>query len=191
MKTIRTALLLFLVLTVLTGMVYPLVITGVAQLAFPAKANGSILVENRQVIGSALLGQRFDSTAYFSSRPSATEYQSLPSGGSNFAVTSNKLLHQVAVRAKQFGSANGLSDTKSIPSEMLFASASSLDPHISPQAARLQVNRIVVARRLNTVHKKKLLRLIDEQTEKPQFFCLGEERVNVLQLNLQLDKVFK
>lgn len=191
MKTIGTALRLFLGLTVLTGILYPLLITGVGQLAFPAKANGSLLVENQHVVGSALFGQRFDSTAYFTSRPSVTDYQTLPSGGSNLAVTSNKLIHQVAQRAKQFGSANGLSDTKSIPSEMLFASASGLDPHISPQAARLQVNRIVEARHLSADQKKKLLRLIDEQTEKPQFLCLGEERVNVLQLNLRLDNAFK
>lgn len=191
MKTIGTALRLFLGLTILIGILYPLFITGVAQLAFPAKANGSLLVENRQVVGSALIGQRFDSVVYFSSRPSATDYHTLPSGGSNLAVTSNKLIHQVALRAKQFGSANSLNDAIDIPSEMLFASASGLDPHISPLAARLQVNRIVINRHLSADQKKKLLRLIDEQTEKPQYLFLGEERVNVLQLNLRLDNAFK
>lgn len=188
MKTVLTALRLFLGLTVLTGILYPLLITAVAQLAFPAKANGSLLVENQQIVGSALIGQAFDSAAYFSTRPSAIAYQTMPSGGSNLAVTSSRLVKQVTARNRRFCSFNKLNRNQSVPAEMLFASASGLDPHISPEAARLQVDRIAEAHQFNLDQKKKLLRLIDQQTEKPQFYILGEERVNVLQLNLRLDK---
>lgn len=188
MKTLTTALRLFLGLTVLTGILYPLLITGVAQLAFPAKANGSLLVENNRIVGSALIGQAFDSAAYFSPRPSAIAYQTLPSGGSNLAVTSSRLAKEVAARNQAFYSTNKLNRIQSVPAEMLFASASGLDPHISPEAARLQVGRIAEARQFNSNQKKKLLRLIDQQTEKPQCYVLGEERVNVLLLNLSLDK---
>jgi K+-transporting ATPase ATPase C chain len=187
MKTLSTAFRIFLLLTVLTGILYPLVVTGIAQLAFPSKANGSLITINQRVVGSELIGQTFDSTAYFTSRPSAITYQTMPSGGSNLGVTSSKLKMQVETRKKQFLSSNGLSDQTVVPSEMLFASASGLDPHISPEAARLQVNRIVEARKWSSAEKKKLLRLIEQHTEKPQFFCLGQERVNVLVLNLSLD----
>jgi K+-transporting ATPase ATPase C chain len=188
MKTIQTALRLFLSLTVLTGVLYPLLITGVAQLAFPAKANGSLLTVNHRIVGSALIGQSFNTAVYFSSRPSAIGYQTLPSGGSNLAITSSLLLEEVKTRKKTFCSSNKLSTNQPIPAEMLFASASGLDPHISTKAARLQVDRIVEARQFNVDQKKQLFHLIDQVTEKPQFYVLGEERVNVLLLNLKLDK---
>lgn len=191
MKTLVTALRFFLIITLLTGVVYPLAVTGLAQLAFPSKANGSLLVRQHRIIGSELLGQAFDSTAYFSSRPSAVDYQTMPSGGSNLALTSGKLNRQVAARKERFLSFNGLDDHTDIPSEMLFASASGLDPHISSQAALLQVHRIVAVRRLNAQQRQKLLQLIEQHTEKPQFYCLGQERVNVLLLNLSLDEVFQ
>jgi K+-transporting ATPase ATPase C chain len=191
MKTIGIALRIFLFFTVLTGIVYPLAVTGISQLAFPSKANGSLIVNKHRVIGSELIGQSFDSTAYFNSRPSAIGYQTLPSGGSNLGVTSNKLKVQVEDRKKQFLACNGLGNNAVIPSEMLFASASGLDPHISPQAALLQVNRIAGARHLKAAQKTKLLQLIVQHTEKPQFYCLGQKRVNVLLLNISLDEVFK
>ena len=187
MKTLTTSLKIFLFFTVLTGIIYPLLVTGIAQLAFPAKANGSLIVRNEKVIGSELLGQSFDSTAYFSSRPSAIAYQTMPSGGSNLGRTSIKLKVQVEARKKQFLTFNDLGNNTFVPSEMLFASASGLDPHISPEAAMLQVNRIAGVRHLNAVQKQQLIQLIEKQTEKPQFFCLGESRVNVLLLNLSLD----
>jgi K+-transporting ATPase ATPase C chain len=188
MKTIQTALRLFLILTVLTGVLYPLLITGVAQLAFPAKANGSLLTVNHRIVGSALIGQSFNTAVYFSPRPSAIGYQTLPSGGSNLAITSSLLLEEVKTRKKNFCSSNKLSTNQPIPAEMLFASASGLDPHISTEAARLQVDRIAEARQFNVDQKKQLFHLIDQVTEKPQFYVLGEERVNVLLLNLKLDK---
>jgi len=191
MKTLTTALKIFLFFTVLTGILYPLVVTGIAQLAFPTQANGSLIVRNDQVIGSQLLGQTFDSTTYFTSRPSAIAYQTMPSGGSNLGVTSSKLKAQVEARKKQFLTFNGLGNNTVIPSEMLFASASGLDPHISPEGALLQVNRIAGARQLNASQKQKLYQLIKERTEKPQFYCLGKERVNVLLLNLSMDALIK
>ncbi len=191
MKTLTTSLKIFLFITILTGIIYPLVVTGISQLAFPSKANGSLIVNNHRVIGSELIGQSFDSAAYFASRPSAIAYQTLPSGGSNLGVTSSKLKAQVEARKKQFLAFNGLSNNPVIPSEMLFASASGLDPHISPKAAFLQVNRIARARHLNSTEKQKLLQLIAQHTEKPQFYCLGEKRVNVLLLNLSMDAFIK
>jgi len=191
MKTIGIALRIFLFFTVLTGIIYPLVVTGITQLAFPSKANGSLIVNNHRVLGSELIGQSFDSTAYFTSRPSAIDYQALPSGGSNLGVTSNKLKAQVEARKKQFLTFNGLGNNTVVPSEMLFASASGLDPHISQEAALLQVNRIAGARQLNSAQKQKLFQLIEQHTEKPQFYCLGKKRVNVFLLNLSLDALVK
>jgi len=191
MKTISVALRIFLFFTVLTGIVYPLAVTGITQLAFPFKANGSLIVTNHRVLGSELIGQSFDSTAYFTSRPSAIAYQTLPSGGSNLGVTSSKLKAQVDARKKHFLTFNELANNTVVPSEMLFASASGLDPHISTEAALVQVNRIAAARHLNSAQKQKLLHLIEQHTEKPQFYCLGEKRVNVLLLNLSMDEVFK
>jgi potassium-transporting ATPase KdpC subunit len=191
MKTISTAFRLFLILTFLTGIAYPLAVTGIAQLAFPAKANGSLVLRNHRAIGSELIGQKFDSTAYFTSRPSAVDYQTLPSGGSNLGMTSAKLKMQVAARKTQFLSINGLSSTTIIPSEMLFASASGLDPHISPEAALLQVPRIACARKLTSAQKLQLQQFVTELTEGPQFFCLGQSRVNVLVLNLRMDEQLK
>ncbi|MEI8204304.1 MAG: potassium-transporting ATPase subunit KdpC [Bacteroidota bacterium] len=189
MKTTIIALKIFLFFSVLTGIVYPLLITGIAQITFPDKANGSLIIKDNKTIGSELIGQLFDSTIYFSPRPSAISYNPLPSGGSNFGLTNAKLKHTVDSLAKQFLMVNQLDSQTAIPSEMLFASASGLDPHISPQAALLQVNRIAKARNFHSVQKQKLMQCIKDLTEKPQFFCLGEPRINVLLLNLDIDKI--
>jgi K+-transporting ATPase ATPase C chain len=180
---------IFAVLTVLCGVVYPLFITGIAQLVFPAKANGSLILQGNKVIGSELIGQKFDSIIYFSSRPSATDYNPLPSGGSNLGPTSSKLKQLVTERTSQFAKFNLLSGSDAIPSEMLFASASGLDPHISPKAALLQVDRIVKARNFDNNQKQKVIELIASKTESPQFDVLGATRINVLILNLELDKI--
>lgn len=189
MKTIYRALKIFLLLTILTGIIYPLLITGIAQVFFSPKANGSFLEKNGKVIGSKLIGQQFDTTIYFMSRPSAILYNPLPSGGSNYGLTSHKLKELVSARKKHFATFNYLDTLSVIPSEMLFASASGLDPHISSQAANLQVERIVKYRNFSPAQKKRLKQLIKDQTEHPQFLLLGEERVNVLLLNLALDKI--
>ncbi|MDD2303810.1 MAG: potassium-transporting ATPase subunit KdpC [Prolixibacteraceae bacterium] len=190
MKTqIKIALKIFILFTVLLGGIYPLVITGVAQLVFPEKANGSLIAVDNKVVGSKLIGQKFNSDIYFSSRPSATDYNPLPSGGSNLGLTSEKLKQQVDERKLQFVKVNQLDENEPIPSEMLFASASGLDPHISPDAAIIQVGRIENARNFNSTQKQQLFQAINRLTEEPQFLFLGEARINVLQLNLELDKI--
>ncbi|MCU0473067.1 MAG: potassium-transporting ATPase subunit KdpC [Bacteroidales bacterium] len=189
MKTIIISLKIFLFFTMLTGIVYPLLVTGIAQVTFPAKANGSLIVNDNQTIGSSLIGQQFDSIIYFTSRPSAISYNPLPSGGSNYGLTNLKLKNLVAERKKQFIVFNQLDSLTVIPSEMLFASASGLDPHISKQAALLQVARVAKARNFNAIQKQNLVQSVKTLTETPQFLILGEERVNVLILNLELNKL--
>lgn len=189
MKTISIAIKIFLVFTILTGIIYPLLVTGIAQVIFPHQANGSLILKDNKVIGSELIGQKFDSTIYFTSRPSAVDYNPLPSGGSNYGVTSAKLKAQVTERKNKFIAFNGLGKDADIPSEMLFASASGLDPHISPKAADLQINRIVKARNFSTIQKQKLKLLVEQMSEAPQLTCLGESRVNVLMLNIELNKI--
>jgi len=189
MKTLIISLKIFLFFTVLTGIIYPLLITGAAQLIFPSKANGSMIIRGDKTIGSVLIGQKFDSPIYFSSRPSAVAYNPLPSGGSNFGLTNKKLKKIADSCEKQFIAFNHLDSRTEIPSEMIFASASGLDPHISPGAALLQVDRITEARRFSTIQKQKLVQCINDLTEPPQFLCLGEERINVLLLNLAADQI--
>jgi potassium-transporting ATPase KdpC subunit len=189
MKTLFIALKIFLFFTILTGIVYPLLITGIAQIIFPSNANGSIIYKDNIAIGSELIGQQFDSSIYFHSRPSAISYNPLPSGGSNFGLTNVKLKNLVAQRRHQFIIINQLDSTTEIPSEMLFASASGLDPHISPKAALMQVNRICKARNFNSGQKKMLTDFLNQITELPQFNCLGEGRINVIDLNIELDKI--
>jgi potassium-transporting ATPase KdpC subunit len=189
MKTLVVSLKIFLLLTIVTGILYPLLVTVIAQLAFHSKANGSMIVKNNITAGSELIGQPFDSAYYFSSRPSAVSYNPLPSGGSNYGLTNTKLKDLVAERRKQFIAFNQTDSLIEIPSEMLFASASGLDPHISLQAALLQVDRIAKARHFDEKQKEELLQLIKTRTEAPQFLLLGEERINVLLLNLELDKI--
>lgn len=189
MKTLKISLKIFLFFTVLTGIIYPLFVTGVAHLVFPEKANGSIIKIDDKNIGSSLIGQQFDSSIYFSSRPSAISYNPLPSGGSNYGLSNPKLINLVNERNAMFIKNNGLDSLTAVPSEMVFASASGLDPHISPEAALLQVNRIAKARNFDEVYKEKLIKLIENHTEKPQFLVFGEVRVNVLLLNLELDKI--
>jgi potassium-transporting ATPase KdpC subunit len=189
MKTFIISLKTLLFFTVLTGIIYPLFVTGVAQSIFPAKANGSLIIKDNKAIGSELIGQQFDSAIYFTSRPSAISYNPLPSGGSNYGLTNSKLKELVNQRKQQFIAFNQLDSLTAIPSEMLFASASGLDPHISVKAALLQVNRIAKARNFNTTQKQQLFQCIKQQTEAPQLLVLGEERVNVLLLNLEVDKI--
>ena len=189
MKTLFITLKIFMLFTVLTGIIYPLVVTGITQAIFPAKANGSLIIQDERIIGSELIGQEFNSAIYFTSRPSAVSYNPLPSGGSNYGITSQKLKQQVFERKQKFIEFNGLDINTEMPAEMLFASASGLDPHISLQAASLQVDRISKARNFDDVQKQKLLEIVKENTETPQFLCLGQERINVLKLNLDLDNI--
>jgi potassium-transporting ATPase KdpC subunit len=189
MKTqLMIALKFLLAMTVLTGIVYPLAMTGLAQVSFPSKANGSLIMINNKIIGSELIGQKFDSTIYFWSRPSAIGYNPIPSGASNYGPTSDTLRKLVTSRRNLFSEINSV-DIAAIPKEMVFASASGLDPHISPKAAQMQVNRVAAARSFNEKQKEELLKVISDLTEPLQFGLLGEERINVLKLNLALDNI--
>ncbi len=191
MKTqIFIALKILLVMTILTGLVYPLLMTGIAQIIFPAKANGSLVVKDGKLIGSRLIGQKFDTTIYFWSRPSAIDYNPIPSGASNYGPTSVKLKQQMEGWRHNFIVKNELNDdTLSIPKEMIFASASGLDPDISPEAAMLQLNRVVKARKFSEAQRLKTLMLIKSLTKGPQFSIFGEPRINIFELNLALDNL--
>lgn len=185
-KQLRPALVMLAILTLITGVIYPLTVTGIGQLLFPAQANGSLVGDETQPIGSALLGQVNGDPRYFWPRPSATEYGTLPSGGSNLAPTSAALAELVTQRAADFRAAHGLSAGDPVPVEMLFASGSGLDPHVSPDAARLQAGRVAAARGLDAA---RVVALVEEHVEGPQLGLLGEPRVNVLLLNLALDEL--
>ena len=186
MKIILKSLKIFLFLTILTGIIYPLFVAGIAQVIFPVKANGSLIEFDNRTVGSKFIGQQFDSAKYFTSRPSAVSYNPLPSGGSNYGLTNVKLKYLVAERRIHFIAFNQLDSLTDVPSEMLFASASGLDPHISQKAALLQVDRVAQAHKFNSVQKQYLIQSIKDLTEQPQLLFLGEERVNVLILNLKL-----
>jgi K+-transporting ATPase ATPase C chain len=189
MKTFIISLKIFLFFTILTGIAYPLLVTGIAQVVFNEKANGSLIVKDNQIIGSELIGQKFDTIIYFNSRPSAISYSPMPSGGSNYGLTNLKLKNLVEERKHQFISFNNLDSLATIPSEMLFGSASGLDPHISQMAALLQVDRVAKVRNFNATQKQNLVQCVKNLTETPQFLVLGKERVNVLLLNLELNKL--
>lgn len=185
------ALKLFVVMTILTGILYPLCITGIAHGCFPAKADGSLLEKDGQIIGSSLIGQSFDSNRYFWSRPSAVNYQTMPAGASNLSITSKKLRLLMTEREKDFRDGNYLADSTQIPSEMIFASGSGLDPNISVEAAVLQVKRIAKARNLNQSQTGELLNLISKVKESRQLGLFGMPKINVLILNLEMDNLFK
>jgi len=189
MKTFVTALKLIALMTIILGIVYPLVITGITQAVFPHRSNGSLLTINGKVIGSALIGQKFESERYFWSRPSAVDYNPLPSGGSNLGPTSAELSKQIIQRRSVLLTANGMSEGAIIPLDLLFASASGLDPHVSPQAARFQISRVARARGFDRNTENQLKELIGEYTEPRTLVILGEPRVNVLKLNLALDSL--
>jgi len=190
MKTQSIIALKFLVaMTILTGLIYPLVMTGIAQVVFPSGTNGSLLVEKNKIIGSELIGQKFNSNIYFWSRPSAIDYNPVPSGASNYGPTSDTLKKLIATRRAYFGKMNSVADISLIPKEMVCASGSGLDPDISPEAALMQVDRISEARHFTAAQKEKLLEEIKTLTKPPQLFFLGEKRINVLILNIELDKI--
>lgn len=185
--TLLPAVRLFVVLIFLTGVLYPLAVTGLAGLLFPYRAGGSLIVRNGKVIGSELLAQKFTDARYFWPRPSAADYATVPSGASNLGWTSAKLKASVVEHEKSLKKAHPYSDN--IPGEMLFASGSGLDPHISLEAARYQMERVAAARGFDAEKKRKLAQLVDRLTEPPQWSFLGQPRVNVLLVNIELDKL--
>lgn len=188
-KNFIDSLKILFVMTVLTGILYPVLITLLAQVIFPALANGSFVKMGHRIVGSELIGQQFQSDRYFWSRPSAIDYNPIPSGGSNLGPTSDSLKQLVEKRRIDFVQMNKLPPGTNVPDEMLHASASGIDPHISPLAARLQADRVVRARGLDSAATKKLLALIEHSIQAPELGFLGEPRVNVLKLNIALDTV--
>jgi K+-transporting ATPase ATPase C chain len=148
-----------------------------------------MIIKDGKIIGSELIGQKFDSTIYFWSRPSAIGYNPVPSGASNYGPTSDTLKKLVTARRNLFAKINSVIDPLSVPKEMVFASASGLDPHISPEAALLQVDRIAKARQFDNNKKELLIKHIKNMTQEPQFLILGESRINVLNLNLDLNSL--
>jgi len=190
-KIILQSLSIFFVMTVLTGVIYPIFITLIGQVIFPNQSNGSLIVKDGKVVGSELIGQNFADSIYFQSRPSAINYNPIPSGASNLGLSNALLKEQVNLRKLEFRKNNLLNASIIIPSEMIFASGSGVDPHISIESAKLQINRIIKSRNLNTDKSKLLYNLIDSLSEYPQFGVLGNQVVNVLSLNLKLDEESK
>jgi len=185
MKTLRSALGLFLVLTLVTGVIYPLLVTGIAALTMSARAGGSIIVRDGRAVGSELLGQPFSDPRYFWSRPSATgpqPYNGASSSGSNLSPTNPALLDAIKARVQALRDADP-GNTAPVPVDLVTASGSGLDPHISPAAALYQVPRVARAR---GVPEAGLRALVAAHTEGRTFGILGEPRVNVLALNLAL-----
>lgn len=182
----RPAIVIFALLSLLTGLIYPSVVTVIAQLAFPSKANGSIIVKDGRPVGSGLIGQPFSDPKYFWGRPSATSGfpdNAMASGGSNLGPTNPALADAVKARAAALLAADP-GNTASIPVDLLTASGSGLDPHISPAAAMYQVPRVA---RLRGLSQDSVKELVARHTEKRFLGLLGEERVNVLKLNLALN----
>lgn len=182
-RELRRAIQMLLVMTLITGIAYPAVVTAFAQFAFPDRANGSLIVDNGRPVGSSLIGQPFSAPQYFWSRPSATTpypYNSAASSGSNAGPTNPALIEAVKNRLA------ALAATAGVPVDMVTTSASGLDPHISPAAARLQIARVAHERGLTAAAVRTL---VERHTAARQFGVLGEARVNVLELNLDLDRL--
>lgn len=174
---LRPAIVLIAFFTLLTGVAYPLAMTGIAQGMFPAQANGSLAERNGVVIGSRLIGQTFESDRYFHGRPSAVNYDAATSSGSNYGPSSTALLDQVKERAAAYGGSN-------VPADLLTASGSGLDPDLTPAGALAQAARVATARGLPETQVRDL---VAAHTQSPDLGILGEPRVNVLALNLALD----
>ena len=183
---VRAAIVSLIALTVITGIIYPVIVTGIAQAVFPFQANGSLIVKNGKPVGSALIGQPFDDVKYFWGRPSATTpfpYNAGSSSGSNLSPTNPALVKAVQGRVDALRAADP-GNTAPVPVDLVTASGSGLDPHISPAAALYQVSRVARARKLDPLAVRQL---VDRYTEGRFMGILGEPRVSVLQLNLALD----
>ena len=185
MNQLAKSLRMFLWLTLVTGVVYPLLLTVFAQTVMKERADGKIVHVHDKVVGAQLIGQKFTSEKYFWGRPSATDYNALPSSGSNLGPLSKELQRLVAERRSHYA----VGEKSHVPSELLFASGSGLDPHISPAAAYFQVERVIKARGLKEEEGKILLsELIVKNTTQKYLSFLGRRCVNVLMLNISLDE---
>ncbi|OIR05552.1 potassium-transporting ATPase C chain [mine drainage metagenome] len=186
LKELRPAVMSFLLLTLLTGIAYPLLVTGISQVTMPAKANGSLIMKDGKAVGSSLIGQSFSDPKYFWGRPSATgpmPNNASASSGSNLGPTNPALLDAVKGRVQALRDADP-GNAQPVPVDLVTASASGLDPHISPAAAEYQLPRVARVRNLDP---DALRKLVAEHTEGRQFGFLGEPRVNVLELDMALD----
>lgn len=185
-----TALKVFIIFSVLTGIIYPLGITAIAQLTMPYQANGSLIKENGKIIGSTIIGQNFTNLKYFQSRPSAagTGYDAANSGATNLGPSSKKLMSQTADRVKLVRIENNIPAGKSVPADMVLTSASGLDPHISVENAMLQAVRVS---KLNNIPENKIKNLIAKNTDHNFIGLWGQPGVNVLKLNLDLNNISK
>jgi|SRR5579863_2365691 len=188
LEQLLPAVRITLVLTVLTGMLYPALVTGIAQAIFPRQAGGSLIEVNGKVVGSALIGQKFTRPEYFQGRPSSAGdgYDAANSGASNLGPTSQKLVDRIKADAQKFHKENP-DFNGPIPADLLTSSASGLDPHISPASAAAQVSRVAKAR---GIAPAQIQDLVQRYIEPRQLGFLGEPRVNVLELNLALDSTY-
>lgn len=184
MKYLMIALRFKIFMMILLGLAYPLTMTGITQVLFRDQATGSFITRNGQIVGSKLIAQNFEKAEYFWPRPSAVGFNPLPSGGSNLGPAASTLKQTVDERRTKLKAAHP-DETVEPPQDLLFASASGLDPQISPEAANYQLQRVAKARGMDTAQVQKL---VDEMTEQRQLGILGEKTVNVLMLNLALDK---
>ncbi len=182
-QNLITSILMTIVTTVLLGLIFPLLVTGIAQVAFPRRANGQLIVRNGQAIGSRIIGQPFSGPGYFHSRPSAagTGYDATASGGSNLGPTNRALTNRVAADVASLSAEN---PAVPVPIDLVTTSASGLDPDISPAAAEFQIARVA---RVRGIDEEKLRLVVQQHTRGRQWTILGEPRVNVLELNLTLD----
>lgn len=188
-RQIITGLRFLGLMIILTGVVYPGIVTVITSVFFNKEAQGSLVRINGTIVGSKLIGQNFDSSKYFWSRPSYNNYNPLPSGGSNLGILNPRLTETIIQRRNGFLHAHKIEKGLNIPAEMVTASASGLDPHISPPAALLQVSRVAQARGIDKAGQDKLVILVNDLTEERQFSLLGEPRINVFLLNLMIDSL--
>lgn len=191
MKTLYDSIKIFVLVTVITGILYPLCVWLIAAALFKNPANGSLLYKNGTPIGSVLIGQKFTSPCYFHSRPSVVDYNPMPSGASNLSLGSQSLVEKALAAEIQFRFNNHLSTDTAVPSEMLFSSGSGVDPHISARSAILQADRISAVRKFSAQKKQRLLHLISSQSTGGFLSIQTTPIVNVLLLNLALDELDK